>query len=419
LKKTVINTLLTNAITFIIGFTIQIIISRVFGPELTGSYFIAVFFVNIIFAFFSFSLSNTFIYIKKKFTDRDTLPSFVLMSSVLMISAMLMGLIFVYLFEKNLFSGCPVKILFFFLLEIPFFFIVSLGQGILFSEERIIRFNAYSLTAKIILLAGTLSVYHIKSIYIPIAASILSQVILALLLIKKAKINLKPGFDREVIAESMKYGFVINSTIVITLLHYRADVFLINMLVGTYFVGIYSVAVGISERIWILSNSISTSLFPKVVNVNDEIEKVRITNRVSRISNTFSFVIVIIMEFFADSIISIFFKDKFIGAISPMRIILPGIYMIGMSRLLSNYLSAVGKQKVLLYTKFTALAINIYLNLLLIPQMGINGAALSTLITYLLSTTAVLIYYCRKTKSKILEVAIIRYDDIRSILKNA
>ena len=64
-----------------------------------------------------------------------------------------------------------------------------------------------------------------------------------------------------------------------------------------------------------------------------------------------------------------------------------------------------------------AAIINIVGNLILIPIMGIKGAALTSVISYLICGILFLIYFKEKTNIKLSELIIVQKDDINLFLK--
>ncbi|MFZ2978394.1 MAG: polysaccharide biosynthesis C-terminal domain-containing protein [Candidatus Magasanikiibacteriota bacterium] len=60
--------------------------------------------------------------------------------------------------------------------------------------------------------------------------------------------------------------------------------------------------------------------------------------------------------------------------------------------IISQYLIIEGRTKVLFFVNFLSMSTNILLNLLLIPIMGIAGAALATLVSYFMMVFSILLF---------------------------
>jgi len=76
-------------------------------------------------------------------------------------------------------------------------------------------------------------------------------------------------------------------------------------------------------------------------------------------------------------------------------------------------LSGRGKPQYAVWSSMTALIANVILNIILIPRMGIVGAALASSISYWLDTLVVLIAYLNISRHSLREVLIIKKDDFQ------
>jgi len=93
--------------------------------------------------------------------------------------------------------------------------------------------------------------------------------------------------------------------------------------------------------------------------------------------------------FFAKDIVTFLFGDEFIHAALPLQILLIGTVINGIiCRPIGGSLAGVGRPELELITVGISSAVNIMLNVLLIPILGIIGAAISTSIS--LSTVSAL-----------------------------
>ena len=93
--------------------------------------------------------------------------------------------------------------------------------------------------------------------------------------------------------------------------------------------------------------------------------------------------------------IVLFFGSKYINATGALIWLLPGIVLGSLSRILSNDIAAKGKPELNMYVAFFVVSVNIIANIILIPAMGINGAALATTIAYSVNAIAKLYLYAR------------------------
>ncbi len=85
--------------------------------------------------------------------------------------------------------------------------------------------------------------------------------------------------------------------------------------------------------------------------------------------------------FFAEDIITLIFGEGFICAVLPLQILIVGTVIIGIAKSIGSFLPSVGRPDLSLKINGTGAIINLILNILLIPFLGISGAALATTIS--------------------------------------
>ena len=69
-------------------------------------------------------------------------------------------------------------------------------------------------------------------------------------------------------------------------------------------------------------------------------------------------------------------------ALIPLWLLLPGIVFMAAAKVISSYLSGIGKPIYTTYIAAGAVIVTVILDLLLIPPYGISGAAIASSITY-------------------------------------
>jgi O-antigen/teichoic acid export membrane protein len=143
------------------------------------------------------------------------------------------------------------------------------------------------------------------------------------------------------------------------------------------------IAVQIGERLWILSQAVSTVLLPRLAELHaDERVRVRLTPLISRWVFFIMTLVALVIAMFAQPLIVFLFGGAYREAVGALLWLLPGVTLGSMSRILANDLAARGRPELNLYTAGMILLLTIAGNTLLIPQMGIEGAALASTIAY-------------------------------------
>jgi O-antigen/teichoic acid export membrane protein len=91
--------------------------------------------------------------------------------------------------------------------------------------------------------------------------------------------------------------------------------FLIAYFIDDVAVGIYSIAVLLVERVWLVSQSVSTVLFARVANLNTDLERNRFTSLAARNTFFITFLGGLFLAIFSHWIIVILFGDEYVNSI--------------------------------------------------------------------------------------------------------
>jgi O-antigen/teichoic acid export membrane protein len=219
--------------------------------------------------------------------------------------------------------------------------------------------------------------------------------ILAIWVIRKDVGLPRLRFDYELFKKSLRFGFAVGMATFAGFMVYRLDQGILAYFVDEAEVGLYVVAVGLAEKLRMLPNSISMAFLPHLANNMDSRQKqVPVVFRCTMIVSVGSMVIVGILGI--PAIILLFGMD-FIGSAWPFLILLPGIAALGGSSVLSSDLLSREKPYYSTIIGWSMLVLCVVLNLILIPIMGIAGAAVTSSITYLAALVVVLFFYKRES----------------------
>jgi O-antigen/teichoic acid export membrane protein len=196
------------------------------------------------------------------------------------------------------------------------------------------------------------------------------------------------------------------------------DVFLINLFLNPAAAGIYFIAVQIVERLWMLSHGAAAVLLPRVAALHEDESKRRLlTPLVSRMSFWLTFAGACVVAAISFWLIPIIFGQEYANAYQALLILLPGVVLVGLSRVLSNDINARGRPDTTMWIAIAVFLVNCTANVLLIPRFGINGAALATSIAYLTHAILTTVMYCKYAKIGWLDTCKFQLGDIKLFLR--
>ncbi|MGE0600157.1 MAG: polysaccharide biosynthesis C-terminal domain-containing protein [Dehalococcoidia bacterium] len=189
------------------------------------------------------------------------------------------------------------------------------------------------------------------------------------------------GTEREVVKEILRFATIAGVASGISYLNYRADLFIVDHFKGKEAVGTYSLAVYVAESIWQVSGSLTLATYARLGG-STRTEALQLTTRVMRHTVILLVGICFVLFASADIIQSVLFPKQD-GMATALRIILPGVLLYSLAQSFSGFYTwHRGMPWVSAVVAGTGLTIDMILAVILVPKMGVNGAALASAIAY-------------------------------------
>lgn len=212
------------------------------------------------------------------------------------------------------------------------------------------------------------------------------------------------SFNKPIAKQMFSSSWLLMLTSVFTSIYMRIDQIIIKNMINETALGLYSAAIKLSEIWYFIPVIICSSLFPAIVNskkINHEIY-------FSRLKKLFLFMlflsltIAITITFLAKPIISLLFGIAYIGSVSVLSIYVWSIVGTFLNVAIGSYLVAENYIKIYFFINLIGAVSNIILNLLLIPRMGIDGAALATVFSY--SLIILSLFFFKNSRKDLLKI---------------
>lgn len=213
----------------------------------------------------------------------------------------------------------------------------------------------------------------------------LITVFVALFLLLR-KINAKDffldlSFSSDLIKKSIPYAILI----LLMILYTRSDSVILERLHpnGQFQTGIYAQGFRLLDALYMFGMVFVGVLYPMF---SRQIKKAKhevfpLLNTAGNLLMGGSIFVVITLLFNAESILSLIYNQNIHEAALSFRWLMIGFIGISLNFIFGTLLTANGSLKQLCYISIIAIIINITLNLILIPNLGAEGAAISMLIT--------------------------------------
>ena len=197
---------------------------------------------------------------------------------------------------------------------------------------------------------------------------------------------------------------------------FKSDVFIIKYFLTDTDLGYYGLSVSLCERIWILPESISLVVLAKAARSAGD-SAVEVTARVCRITLGATVAICAPLVLIGPWLIPFLYGKEFYDAVLPFQLLLPGIALISIYLVLHSDLTGRGHARYTLLVFSVSLVVNIILNVLMVPRLGINGSALASSICYGGGSLWLAIIYARKYRLSLASMLLPTRRDVTELLQ--
>lgn len=191
------------------------------------------------------------------------------------------------------------------------------------------------------------------------------------------------------------YGFRAQLSNLVHFLNYRLTYYFLDYFTDIACVGIFSLAVSIAESVWLISQSIATVQMMRVARSERLEETIRPTIGFAWMSLGLSALAILSLLLLPHQFFTAIFSDNFSESLTVLYVLLPGILAQSFSTQLAHYFAGRGMYGINLGGSLLGVGINILLGILLIPTMGIQGAALTAASAYILILLWQIILFCK------------------------
>lgn len=173
------------------------------------------------------------------------------------------------------------------------------------------------------------------------------------------------------------YSIIVFITNSIQFLAYRVDYWFMDFYHGKQSLGIYALAVKLSQLFWILPIAFAGIIFPATAKQSETNIQNNLPSLI-RLMNLFNIVTALLACFLMPFVLPFVFGEEYIPAIAAFLILLPGVILFCTATILAAYYAGINKLKVNLLGSVICFLIILVLDIWLIPTKGIRGAAIAS-----------------------------------------
>ena len=412
-----LGTLGTRIGTMGIGLFTGILSARLLGPEDRGIFALVALFPSTLVTLSKFGQAQAVIYfIRREREDVTKLASnavtFACLVGAIMVAAVL-------LLREELVStvlgGVPIWALVVVCPLIPILLIESYLYGVLQATDRFKVYNTRILVDNVLMLASMFGFLYVAGwgLQGALASLMLTRGVMFAWLVwtitRQTPIRL--GLDRSLFARTIRYGLKSHIQIIASHFHFRAAIYIVALYLNPAEVAFYSIGARLAERIMYVPQSLGLALFPRLAGA-DEARVHAMTAAAVRQTIVVCALAAAAMTLIGPWLIVLAYGPDYAAAAGPLRYIAWGIVMMSAYVLLSRNFTSRDLQRINIIAAYTALFGNVVLNLVLVPRMGIEGAAIATACAYSVAATILYVFFVRESGLPWYEGLLLRAADV-------
>jgi len=393
----------------------NIIIARYLGPSGKGvlSLIMSFLAMTLMIGMFGVDEANIYYISSKKTSHKSVFTNGLFHAFFISGICIAIFLIFAKWFIANPLKSIDIRYYYIIVTLIPFYFINQHAKSILLGHRAIYKYNIFVITQFAALFLGHLCLIPILGLQGGVLAIVLSTLLLTILGLVFLFGYGSPGSVIDIALLKKSYGFGIRSQlgIIFSFLNQRLDLFIVNYFLSPYHVGIYAIAVAVGELPWHLPSAVATILFPWVAEMKRE-EATRFSAYVLRNITFVTAILVVILALVGRPLIALLFGNAFKESTLLLYILLPGIFSLGITRILGGYFQGIGRPELGTLMVSFSFVETVTLDLLLIPRMGAMGAAIASSVSYISSALVGLLIFTRVGRINVVDAVIPKWGEI-------
>ena len=371
-----------------------VVVARLLGPEGRGYYAVAVAIGALGAQFGSLGLhaSNTYFVAK----EPDSLPF--LAGNSLAVSFVIGGLIAAAIAAILLiwpqWLGVRGATLGLALVWIPFGIAYLLLQNLMVGIHDVRGYNLVEIVARCasLLLVGALVVLGHVSVAALFSTTLIAVVLSCLWTARRLQTHFSrpPAVSATVFRSSIRYATKSYLTLAFCFLVLRADLFMVQHMLGPEQAGYYSIASTMADYASALAAVIGTILFPKLSALTDLREKLTLTRKAAVGTALILVPFLAAASWLARPAVRLLFGQAFLPASLAFVLLMPGMLFLGINAVAVQFLNSIGYPKIVVVIWGLCCLGNIGANIMVIPRYGISGASVVSSVSYFLACFSIL-----------------------------
>lgn len=398
LSKSAISTVITQIPTQLFGIIAGIFITRMLGPEGRGLYAIFHADISLLSTILGFSISNAIVqfHASRRISEEKLITislffSFITILLCLLVLGIWINSPFAHLFYPESEIGWQIIVLF--ILFVSFTQLNTVYSSFFQGAREFNVVNKVSIINSIINLIVFATMYYLDEIavlstgingilFLGAAVLIINSLLWHYHFRKRFPVKMNLGIKwKSEIKPFFQFSGLGHVSNVINFFNYRLVLWIIAYYLDNAEVGIFSLAVGLTQLLGFISTPLSQVLMPFLSAENSQ-ERTFMFLRFSRIHFAIMLLFCLIALVLSPIFIPLLYGSEFSRSVIAFNYLLFGALLSNQTRVFASYLIANDQLKYNLYATILGFSITFLSNVYFVKWYGINGAAIAQTITY-------------------------------------
>ena len=423
LASSALLTFVTRGAGIVLTAIAGILVARTLGPTGRGIYGLVTSTGLVFAAFAGLGISYAGIYLagQKRF-ERQVLLSNTLAWALVISSLWVTGVLVIRAFNHNFFDTLGEGQLAVAVLGGGVILLIAVTKDFLLAHGDLWAFNAVQFAESISRLAFILAVLVLVGLTdtAAVGAWLLALIATAGIgVFSLARyVRILPAVNVKAFRAQVSYGIRGYMGYVFQAANHRLDVFFVAYFVGPAAVGYYAVGFGIAELLWELPLALGTVLFPKGAAL-DARSNSRIAASICRRTLFLTAMGIIVLLALGRFVVLVLYGSEFLPSLTAFYILLPSALFYTIHKVLGSSLAGQGVPQATLYGGMLSVPVMVALNVILLPRVGIAGAAIASDVAYAINAGVVLFIFWRVARLPLRETLLVTRADLSESLRTA
>ncbi|MGI8513294.1 MAG: lipopolysaccharide biosynthesis protein [Solirubrobacteraceae bacterium] len=180
----------------------------------------------------------------------------------------------------------------------------------------------------------------------------------------------------------LPFAMMTFATLSLTQIVHRVDVLIVAGYLGEGQAGLYAVATQVGDVLLVVPAALGVVVFRRGATATEGHWK----DALGTLAGTAAFAaaLAVAVGVAAAPLVRTLFGSDYEGSVEPLRWLLPGVVLLGLQGVVSNYVASRGRPGAVLVAWLTSAVFGIVADLFVVPRHGIVGAAIVSSVSYLL-----------------------------------